>query len=229
MEQIVVLTGAGISAESGIKTFRDSNGLWEEHRIEDVATPQAWQRNPKLVTEFYNQRRKQVMEAKPNEAHLALVELEKHYSVVVITQNVDDLHERAGSKHIIHLHGEILKMRSEEDPTMIYRANEWEIKYERTNEHGHRLRPHIVWFGEMVPKMDDAIFQTMKADIFLVIGTSLEVYPAASLIDYTSQTCKKYIVDPKARELNHIYNLTVIQNTAGKGVPALVNKLIKDV
>ncbi|HMU78131.1 MAG TPA: NAD-dependent deacylase, partial [Bacteroidia bacterium] len=179
MKRIVVLTGAGISAESGIKTFRDSNGLWEEHRIEDVATPQAWQRNPKLVTNFYNQRRKQVMEALPNKAHLALVELEKHYQVVVITQNVDDLHERAGSKHIIHLHGEILKMRSEEDPSMIYQSNGWEMDYESTNDHGHRLRPHIVWFGEMVPKMDEAIYQTMKADIFLVIGTSLEVYPAA--------------------------------------------------
>ncbi len=229
MKQIVVLTGAGISAESGIKTFRDSNGLWEEHRIEDVATPEAWHRNPALVTEFYNQRRKQVMEAKPNEAHLALVELEKHYKVVVITQNVDDLHERAGSKHIIHLHGEILKLQSEQDPLLVYDTEHWEMDYRKTNEYGHRLRPHIVWFGEMVPKMDDAIFQTIKADIFLVIGTSLEVYPAASLINYTSQTCKKYIVDPKARELNHIYNLTVIQNKAGKGVPALVNKLIKDV
>jgi NAD-dependent deacetylase len=229
MKRIVVLTGAGISAESGIKTFRDSNGLWEEHRIEDVATPQAWQRNPKLVTNFYNQRRKQVMEALPNKAHLALVEMEKHYQVAVITQNVDDLHERAGSKHIIHLHGEILKMRSEEDPSMIYQSNGWEMDYESTNDHGHRLRPHIVWFGEMVPKMDEAIYQTMKADIFLVIGTSLEVYPAAGLIDYTSDSCEKYIVDPKARELNHIQNLTVIQNTAGEGVPALVNKLIKNV
>jgi len=229
MKRIVVLTGAGISAESGIKTFRDSNGLWEEHRIEDVATPQAWQRNPKLVTEFYNQRRRQVMEAQPNKAHLALVDLEKHYQVVVITQNVDDLHERAGSKHIIHLHGEILKMRSEEDPTMIYQSNGWEMNWDSTNEHGHRLRPHIVWFGEMVPKMDEAVEVALSADIFIVIGTSLVVYPAAGLLQFADVNIEKYLIDPSDPELFFNYsNLTHIKAKATTGTRELVDKLMID-
>lgn len=166
MKHVVVFTGAGISAESGIRTFRDSNGLWEEYRIEDVATPEAWQKNPVLVTNFYNERRKQVMLANPNDAHKALSELEKHFRVTVITQNVDDLHERGGSTEVIHLHGEIMKLRSVQDPSLIYSLSDWEVAADALNESGHNLRPHIVWFGEMVPKMDEAIYQTMKADIF---------------------------------------------------------------
>ena len=228
MKRIVVLTGAGISAESGIKTFRDSNGLWEEHRIEDVATPQAWQRNPKLVTNFYNQRRKQVMEALPNKAHLALVELEKHYQVVVITQNVDDLHERAGSKHIIHLHGEITKSRSERYPSLVYNIDGWELGMDEKCEKGFRLRPFIVWFGEAVPMMDVAISWVSQADIFIVVGTSLEVYPAASLLHFAGNNCEKYLIDPKAITKNGLNDIQMITATAGEAVPQLVHQLLQN-
>lgn len=227
MKKIVVFTGSGISAESGIKTFRDSGGLWENYDITEVATPQAFQNNPKLVLNFYNERRKQVIDAKPNTAHLALVELENNYSVQIITQNIDDLHERAGSKNVLHLHGEIMKVRSSRYEELTYDIAGTEINIGDKCEKGFQLRPHIVWFGEAVPEMDTAIKLTMQADIFIVIGTSLEVYPAASLLEYASQNIDKYIIDPKAKELPYISNLNSIKMSAGEGVPILVNKLNK--
>jgi NAD-dependent deacetylase len=228
MKRIVVFTGAGISAESGLRTFRDSDGLWEQHRIEDVATPQAWQRNPEQVTRFYNERRKQVAAAQPNQAHRALVLLQEKFKVHIVTQNIDDLHERAGSENILHLHGEIMKVRSEVDASLVYSVSNLELSANQTNDLGHRLRPHIVWFGEMVPKMDAAIFLAQQADIFIVVGSSLEVYPAAGLIDYVPQHAVKYLVDPNAKSLNHIVNLITINQKAGIGVPHLVNQILSD-
>ncbi|NLF43459.1 MAG: NAD-dependent deacylase, partial [Bacteroidales bacterium] len=178
-KKVVVLSGAGISAESGIKTFRDSDGLWENHNVNDVATPQAWKRNPELVQQFYNERRKQLSEVKPNDAHYALVKLEEKYDVQVITQNVDDLHERAGSSKVLHLHGELKKARSTKDENLIYDIKGWELKMGDLCEKGSQLRPHIVWFGEAVPMIDTAALLSSKADIFIVVGTSLNVYPAA--------------------------------------------------
>ena len=183
--KLVVFTGAGISAESGIKTFRDSDGLWEEYNINDVATPQAWDRNRALVLDFYNKRRKQVIEAQPNKAHYALVALEKKYDVHIITQNIDDLHERAGSKKVLHLHGEIIKSRSTTNSSLIYKIKGTELNIVDKCERGAQLRPHIVWFGEQVPEMDNAYLIAGGAAIFIVVGTSLAVYPAAGLIDYT--------------------------------------------
>jgi len=182
MKRIVILTGAGMSAESGISTFRDNNGLWENHRIEDVASPEAWIRNPKMVLEFYNQRRKQLFEVEPNAGHHALVQLEEKYDVQIVTQNVDDLHERAGSSHVLHLHGELKKVRSTVDPSLIYELVHWELKLGDKCEKGSQLRPHIVWFGEAVPMIDKATELVKTADIFMVIGTSMVVYPAAGLI-----------------------------------------------
>ena len=184
MKKVVVLTGAGISAESGIRTFRDSGGLWEEHRIEDVATPEAWQRNQELVLEFYNQRRKQLYDCNPNAGHYALVKLEEKYDVQIITQNVDDLHERAGSTKVLHLHGELKKARSTTNPELIYDIKGWELKKGDKCERGSQLRPHIVWFGEEVPNIVTAAQISSKADIYIVIGTSLNVYPAAGLMSY---------------------------------------------
>ena len=226
LKNILVFTGAGISAESGIKTFRDSGGLWEEYDVEDVATPEAWQRNQELVLDFYNKRRKQVMEAKPNAAHSALVELEKKYKVQIVTQNIDDLHERAGSKNVLHLHGEISKSRSSIDPQLIYNINGWEIKKGEKCQKGSQLRPHIVWFGEEVPNMEIACEMTASADIMLIIGTSLNVYPAASLIHYTHPKTPIYLIDPEAKNLDYKRNLTVIRETAGKGVVELVEKFM---
>ncbi|MBL7884096.1 MAG: NAD-dependent deacylase, partial [Bacteroidia bacterium] len=194
--KLVVFTGAGISAESGIKTFRDTGGLWEEYKISDVATPQAWEKNKELVLDFYNKRRKQIIEASPNKAHHILVELEKKYDVQIITQNIDDFHERAGSKKVLHLHGEIVKSRSTLDPSLIYSVKNAELKIGDKCEKGSQLRPHIVWFGEMVPMIDQASFLAEKADIFAVVGTSLLVYPAAGLIDYTPSKIDKYLIDP---------------------------------
>ena len=192
MEKIVVLTGAGISAESGVKTFRDNNGLWENHKIEEVATPEAWHNNPKLVLEFYNQRRKQLFEVEPNNGHKALVELENLFDVQIITQNVDDLHERAGSSNVIHLHGELKKVRSSSDSSLVYELDHWEIKMGDNCEKGSQLRPHIVWFGEGVPMIEKAIDIVSQADILIVVGTSMVVYPAASLINYVSSEVPKY-------------------------------------
>ncbi|MCX6292375.1 MAG: NAD-dependent deacylase [Bacteroidetes bacterium] len=227
MKKVVVFTGSGISAESGLKTFRDSDGLWENYKVEDVATPQAWQRNRKLVLDFYNLRRKQVLEAVPNEAHLALVALEKKFAVQVITQNVDDLHERAGSKKVLHLHGEIRKARSSVDPSLIYDIKGWELNEGEKCACGSQLRPHIVWFGEMVPELETAAHLISAADIFIVIGTSLQVYPAAGLIDYTKHDSEKYLVDPNAPTYVP-GEFTIVRKKAGTGVPQLVNKLMKN-
>lgn len=226
MKKIIVLTGAGMSAESGINTFRDHNGLWENHRVEDVATPEAWQKDPALVNEFYNQRRKQLMEVKPNAGHLALVELEKNFDVQIITQNVDDLHERAGSKNVLHLHGELKKVRSSVDPDLIFELENWELKIGDLCPKGSQLRPHIVWFGEYVPMIETAIEMASQADILVVIGTSMAVYPAASLVHYVNNEIPKYYIDPKAFPISGINNLQIIQEKAGIGVKMLMEKLL---
>lgn len=204
MKNLVVLTGAGISAESGISTFRDSGGLWEQYRIEDVATPEGWMRDPKLVTDFYNQRRKQLLEVEPNYGHVALVELEKYFNVYVVTQNVDNLHERAGSKNIVHLHGELTKVRSERFDHLVYELtpDRYEVKIGDKCEKGFQLRPHIVWFGEAVPMLEEAVRLAQKADIFVVVGTSLNVYPAASLVHYVQPEVPVYVVDPNSVAIN---------------------------
>jgi len=204
MKNLVVLTGAGISAESGISTFRDSGGLWEQYRIEDVATPEGWAKDPKLVTDFYNQRRKQLLEVEPNYGHIALVELEKYFNVYVVTQNVDNLHERAGSKNIVHLHGELTKVRSERFDHLIYELtpDRYEVKIGDKFEKGFQLRPHIVWFGEAVPMLEEAVRLAQKADIFVVVGTSLNVYPAASLVHYVQPEVPVYVVDPNSVAIN---------------------------
>jgi NAD-dependent deacetylase len=225
--KLVVFSGAGISAESGIKTFRDSNGLWEEYDINDVATPQAWDKNKPLVLEFYNKRRQQILDAKPNEAHKILVELENNFDVQIITQNIDDLHERAGSKKVLHLHGEITKSRSSIDPSLVYTIKGPELKLGEKCAKGSQLRPHIVWFGEMVPMMDQAYFLAEKADYFVVIGTSLAVYPAAGLIDYIPTTTPKYLIDPSDVKVNGIANLTTIKEKASIGMTILANELLK--
>ncbi|MBX7182832.1 MAG: NAD-dependent deacylase [Bacteroidia bacterium] len=225
-KRIVVFTGAGISAESGLKTFRDSDGLWENYRIEEVATPQAWSKDPALVNEFYNLRRKQVLEAKPNQAHLALVKLEKKYDVHIITQNIDDLHERAGSKKVLHLHGEIRKVRSTVKSSLVYDLAGWELKMGDRCELGSQLRPHIVWFGEAVPMMDNAMSLVAVADVLIVIGTSLNVYPAAGLLAYAERQIPKYLVDPNPQNVGRIENLTILQEKAGEGVPTLVQQLL---
>lgn len=225
MKKIVVLTGAGISAESGIKTFRDADGLWENHRIEDVASPEGWAANRELVLDFYNQRRRQLLQCQPNRAHIALAELENKYDVTIITQNVDDLHERAGSKSIIHLHGELLKMRSSLDENLVYDCP-GDINVGDKCEKGSQLRPYIVWFGEAVPKIEDAVLEVRKADIFIVIGTSLLVYPAAGLINYTRYKIPKWLIDPSDIQLPRIPNLTFINQKATIGVDSLIKHLL---
>lgn len=224
--KLVVFTGAGISAESGIKTFRDSDGLWEEYNIMEVATPQGWNKNKELVLDFYNKRRKQVLEAKPNKAHEALVNLETKYDVHIITQNIDDLHERAGSKNVLHLHGEIIKSRSTLDPSLIYTITGNNINIGDTCERGFQLRPHIVWFGEAVPEMENAYNIATQADIFMVVGTSMVVYPAAGIIDYTKPNIPKYLIDPGDVKVSGVNNLTVIKEKACVGLPRLVDELM---
>lgn len=226
-KKLIIFSGAGMSAESGIKTFRDNGGLWEEYRVEDVATPEAWERDPELVTRFYNQRRKQVMDAKPNEAHQIIADLQNYFDVTVITQNVDNLHERAGSKKVIHLHGEIMKVRSSKNPELIYDMKNWEVKIGDTCELGSQLRPHIVWFGELVPMMEPSIEMAGQAQLLTVIGTSLNVYPAAGLINYTPDEIPKWLVDPGNFNLEHIRNLTHIRETAVKGMRELKETLLK--
>lgn len=225
--KVVVFTGAGISAESGIKTFRDSDGLWEEYSIEEVATPQAWDKNKAFVLEFYNKRRKQVIDAQPNKGHFALLELEQKFDVHIITQNIDDLHERAGSKKVLHLHGEITKSRSTLNPKLIYNIKGSELNIGDTCERGSQLRPHIVWFGEMVPEMENAYSIAQSADLFIVIGTSLAVYPAAGLIDLVPAEAPKFLIDPSDVKVNGARNLTVIKEKAGIGVPMLVEQLLR--
>lgn len=222
---MVVLTGAGISAESGIKTFRDSGGLWEGHDIMEVASPQGWAKNPEVVLDFYNQRRKNALHAEPNAGHLTIAELEKYFDVVIITQNVDNLHEKAGSSHIIHLHGELFKARSTTDPALIYNIEGWELKTGDRCEKGSQLRPHIVWFGEMVPMMDVALEETVQADIFMVVGTSLQVYPAAGLLEYVPANVPKFIVDPKMPEVQTKPNLFLIEDKASIGVLTAKNMI----
>lgn len=201
MKKLVALTGAGVSEESGIPTFRGADGLWEGHRVEDVASPEGWKRNPEVVLEFYNQRRKKALEVQPNRAHLILAELQEHFDVTIVTQNVDDLHERAGSRKVIHLHGSLFESRSTTDETLVYPIKGWQLNLGDTCEKGSQLRPNIVWFGEMVPLMDIAAKHASEADIFLVVGTSLLVYPAANLVNYAPYDCPKYIVDPKLPEI----------------------------
>lgn len=225
MKKIVVLSGAGISAESGISTFRESNGLWENHRIEDVATPEGWEANPKLVLQFYNQRRKQLFEVEPNEGHKALVKLEDFYDVQIVTQNVDDLHERAGSSNVLHLHGELKKVSSTIDHNLVYDMNHWELKYGDTCEKGGQLRPHIVWFGEAVPNIIFAEEIVKEADILIIVGTSLNVYPAAGLVDVIKEDAEVYIVDPSDVLINDNKNITVLKAGAVEGLAELVNKL----
>ena len=227
MKKIVVLTGAGISAESGVQTFRDSGGLWEKHKIEDIATYEAWLQNQDLVQDFYNQRRKALYEVLPNAAHYALAKLENKYKVQIITQNVDDLHERAGSTNILHLHGELKKGRSTVDENLVYEIKGWEIKKGDFCEKGSQLRPHIVWFGEAVPNILTAAKMAEQADIFMIIGTSLNVYPAAGLINYVPSHISKYLIDPNAKQVLGIKNLTVINKNAGIAVPEIVEKLLK--
>lgn len=226
-KKLVVLSGAGISAESGIKTFRDSDGLWEGHNVTDVATPEGWQRNPGLVLDFYNQRRRQLHEVQPNAGHLILAELEKDYDVQIITQNVDNLHEQAGSSKVLHLHGELFKVRSTRRQDHIL---EWQhdLNLGDVDELGHQLRPHIVWFGEAVPALEEALHLTQQADIFVVIGTSLQVYPAAGLIEYTPSFIPLYYIDPKPVEIPNLRNrLTVIPEVASVGMQEF-RRLLED-
>lgn len=227
-KRVVVLTGAGMSAESGLKTFRDANGLWEGHDVMEVASPQGFARNPGLVLEFYNQRRRQLLRVEPNTGHKALVELENHFKVDIITQNIDNLHEKAGSSNVLHLHGELLKVRSIRDETTIL---DWtsDLVLGDLDARGDQLRPHVVWFGEMVPMLEPAIAITAMADVLIIIGTSMQVYPAAGLINYVSLGTPIYFVDPKPtiREMD-FKHLTIISRTAVEGVPHLVKKLLKD-
>jgi NAD-dependent deacetylase len=225
-KRLVVLTGAGISAESGLKTFRDSDGLWEGYEVTDVATPGAWRRDPQLVLDFYNLRRRDVGQALPNAAHYGLAELEKDFDVHIITQNIDDLHERAGSSKIMHLHGEIFKMRSETDETLIYEIRD-DIRMGQLAADGAQLRPHIVWFEEPVPLIGDAIPLVRSADIFVVVGTSLVVYPAAGLVDYALRSIPKFVVDKKIPYMSSIPKLTTIEQPASTGVAELKERLLR--
>lgn len=226
-KKLVVLSGAGISAESGIQTFRDSDGLWEGHDVMEVATPEGFRKNPDLVLDFYNKRRRQLLTVNPNEAHFILAELENNFDVHIITQNVDDLHERAGSTNVLHLHGELLKVRSTQNPDYIL---DWktDLKLKNKDENGFSLRPHIVWFGEEVPALEDAVHLTAQADIFLVIGTSLQVYPAAGLVDFVPTNSKIYYIDPKPIKIPNLRNeLIVFANTASEGMQTLQAALTK--
>ncbi|HEY4323390.1 MAG TPA: NAD-dependent deacylase [Mucilaginibacter sp.] len=226
MKKIVVLTGAGISAESGLKTFRDSDGLWEGYNIEDVATPEAWKKNPELVQEFYNERRKSVLEAKPNAAHYALAKLEEKYDVTIVTQNIDDLHERGGSTNVVHLHGIITRSQSSKNPNLTYPIEGWEIKMDEICELGSPLRAHVVWFGEAVPMIETAARICAKADLFILVGSSLAVYPAAGLINFVPPGVPKYIIDPKIPQVSSNRSIIKIEERATVGVPALVGELL---
>ncbi|HZW69847.1 MAG TPA: NAD-dependent deacylase [Hanamia sp.] len=225
-KNLIILTGAGVSAESGLKTFRDSDGLWMGYDVYEVASPQGWQKNPELVLEFYNQRRKEVAKALPNAAHKAIADLEKNFEVAVITQNIDDLHERAGSKNVIHLHGEIFKMRSENDADTFYEIKD-DIQFGQTAEDGFQLRPHVVWFGEPVPMIEEAARIMSTADIFILAGTSLQVYPAAGLIDFLPPGIPKYIIDKSPPYISPHYNFTNIKKTATEGMEEVRHKLLK--
>ena len=223
--KIVVLTGAGMSAESGLKTFRDENGLWEGHDVMEVASPQGFARNPELVLEFYNQRRRQLLEVSPNKGHVALAELEQDFDVSIVTQNVDNLHEQAGSSHVVHLHGELFKVRStvDENHVLDWKKN---LVLGDLDDNGHQLRPHIVWFGEMVPMLETAAEITQTAEILIIVGTSMQVYPAASLIHYAPDDISIYFIDPKPNIRSTDFdNLTIIPKTAAIGIPELADQL----
>ncbi len=227
MKKIVVLTGAGMSAESGISTFRDSDGLWENHPVEDVASIDGFRRNPKLVLDFYNARRRSYVGCKPNAAHMALAEMQSEYDVQIVTQNVDDLHERAGSKHVIHLHGELMKNCSVVNTEKTYPINpdKPDLEIGDLAPDGHQLRPFIVWFGEAVPMMERAVELVSKADLLLIIGTSLNVYPAAGLMNYAPKTCPIFLIDPKPARQSIGSRIEVIQATATQGMPIFLQKL----
>jgi len=225
MKKIVVLSGAGISAESGIKTFRDANGLWEGHDVMEVASPIGWDNNPALVLDFYNQRRKQLPTVLPNKAHYALAELDTEFHVSIVTQNVDNLHERAGSKNIVHLHGELLKMRSTIDENLIYPCKD-DIKMGDRCEKNSQLRPHIVWFGEAVPMMEKAMMVVDQADILMIVGTSMQVYPAAGLVHYARHSTPVYFIDPNPSVSENDYpNLKIIPEKATVGIPIVISLL----
>jgi NAD-dependent deacetylase len=226
MKNLVILTGAGISAESGLKTFRDTDGLWEGYDVYEVATPMGWAKNPALVLDFYNQRRKNVREALPNEGHFTLARLEKYFHVTIVTQNIDDLHERAGSTNILHLHGEIFKMRSETNGRLIYPIK-GDIEFGQKAEDGGQLRPHIVWFGEAVPMIEPAAALMMEADAFILAGTSLQVYPAAGLMEYLPAGIPKYIVDKKIPPVDQYDNIIAIEKPATEGLPEVEQLLLK--
>lgn len=226
-KRITILSGAGISAESGVRTFRDSDGLWEEHRIEDVATPEAWHRNPELVIHFYNLRRKQLFEVEPNAAHFAITELQREFDAQVVTQNVDDLHERAGNANVLHLHGQLKQVRSTGYPYTVYDLDGWELKLGDMCENGHQLRPHIVWFGEEVPNLYPAAQIVLGSDAVIIVGTSLNVYPAAGLYQYARPDIPIWIIDPKANELVYPESITAINDKAGAALPRLVDSLLK--
>lgn len=226
MKKLVVLTGAGMSAESGLRTFREMGGLWEEYDISEVATPEAWRRNPELVLRFYNERRKALLSALPNNGHLGLVKLEEHFKVRIITQNVDDLHERSGSTDILHLHGELRKSRSTADPRLVYDIDGWELKSGDLCEKGSQLRPHIVWFGEAVPNIEIAISDLKGADILLIIGTSMQVYPAAGLIDYAPRHTPVYLIDPNETALGSTRKIEFIRMKASEGVEKFIKMVL---
>ena len=229
MQKIVVLTGAGVSAESGLSTFRDAGGLWEGYDVMEVASPEGWHMNRELVLRFYNERRNQLKTAQPNDAHKAIASLEEKFDVTVITQNVDDLHERAGSAKVVHLHGELTKARSSLDSTLVYDIGYGEIRAGDKCEKGSQLRPHVVWFGEMVPMIEVAARISEDADIFIVVGTSLVVYPAASLIEFTRPSIMKYIIDPVKPDMYYFDdNLIFIEEKAGLGMPGLARKLLSN-
>lgn len=229
MKKLVVFTGAGISQESGIKTFRDSGGLWEDYNISDVCSPEAWKKDPELVLDFYNKRREQILNARPNSAHKAITSLEKYFEVQIITQNIDDLHERAGSTNVLHLHGEITKARSTATEK-IYTIGNNPIYLNDLCENGHQLRPHIVWFGEAVPNMEIANDMVKTADFFIVAGTSLNVYPAAGLVHVASKSSIKFLVDPSEQlKTPSIENLTVYRENATVGIPKIASKLKKTI
>ena len=227
MKNLVILSGAGMSAESGIRTFRDSDGLWEEYEVTDVATPEAWNRNMPLVLRFYNERRKQLGSARPNTGHTGVASLEKFFNVHVITQNIDDLHERAGSTKVVHLHGELTKARSSKDPDLLYDIGYKDINEGDKCEKGSQLRPHVVWFGEAVPMMDEAVRITESADIFVVIGTSLAVYPAAGLVNFVRRDIPLFLIDPKEVPLYFDRKIEVIREKASRGVEILTKKLME--
>ncbi len=227
-KKLVVLSGAGISAESGIATFRDANGLWEGHDVMEVASPEGWRKNKELVLDFYNQRRKNAHQAKPNRGHEILAELEKDFDVTVITQNVDELHEQAGSTNVIHLHGKLFESRSTLDENLVYKMNSWELKLGDKCEKGSQLRPNIVWFGEPVPMIEKAMEEAMRADYFVVVGTSLLVYPAAGLVHYVADNVPIYIVDVKIPDLPKRKNLHLIEERSSTGLAKVAEALRKD-